>query len=69
MQRGQRMFSFPFVIRITRVGNGQSMLRSGRRKMTREQFEAQMRREVTLNHIVSFDLPGGYELVILRKPR
>jgi hypothetical protein len=36
--------------------------------MTREEFEARMKREMTLKHIVSFGLPGGSEFIILRKP-
>jgi hypothetical protein len=63
------MCRFPFVIRFVRVGNGHAVLRGGRRKTTREQFEAWMKHEMTLKHIVSFDLPGNYELLILRKPR
>ena len=62
------MFGLPFVIRIVRLGNGHAMLRGRRRRMTREEFEARMKREMTLKHIVSFGLPGGYELIILRKP-
>ena len=62
------MFGLPFVIRIERLGNGHAMLRGRRCRMTREEFEARMKRERTLKHIVSFDLPGGCELIILRKP-
>ena len=36
------MFGFPYIFRITRVAKGHSILRGGRRKMTREQFEARM---------------------------
>ena len=63
------MFDFPLLFRIARVGNGHAVLRGRRRKMTREQFEARMKPEMTLKHIVSFDFPDGYELFILRKSR
>lgn len=63
------MPGFPYIVRIVRVGNGHAVLRGRRGKITREEAEALMKREMTLKHIVSFDPPGGYELFILSKPR
>lgn len=70
------MFRIPFVIRITRVAKGHSILRSGkrklgrRRKMTREQFESLIERERQDKHSIMIELFGSYyELAILRKPR
>jgi hypothetical protein len=76
MQRKSRVvFRIPFVIRITRVAKGHSILRSGkrklgrRRKMTREQFEALIERESQVKHSIMIELFGSYyELSILRKP-
>jgi hypothetical protein len=63
------VFGLPFIYRNLRVENGYAVPGGRRRKITREQFEAQMRREMTLKHVVSFVLSGGYELIVLRKPR
>ena len=64
------MFHFPFVIRITRVGNGHAVLRGGRRRMTREQFQALIERESQVKHSIIIELFGRYyELAILRRPR
>jgi hypothetical protein len=64
------MFDLPFVIRITHVAKGHSVLRGRRRKMTREQFEALIERESQVKHSSIIELVGRYhELAILRKPR
>jgi hypothetical protein len=70
------VFRIPFVIRITRVAKGHSILRSGkhklgrRRKMTREQFLALIERERQVKYSIIIELFGSYyELVLLRKPR
>jgi hypothetical protein len=58
-RRSRLVFGLLFVIRIVRLGNGHAVFRGHRRRMTREEFEARMKREMTLKHIVSFGLPGG----------
>jgi len=64
------MFGFPFVIRISRVAKGHSVLRGRRRKMTREQFQALIERESQVKHSIIIELFGRYyELAILRRPR
>ncbi len=59
----------PLVFRIVRIPRSHAVPRGGGGKTAQAEFEARMRQEARLMQFVALELPGGYVLTSLRKPR